>query len=215
MTWEDFWAPNLVQSLVFGSLTAIVGFSVRGLLAQRRQLRAILQAVGAPDPTEPPARLPFRLVDMKRYRKAVALGLGFMLTGVLTWASTAGVLEGLLAPFLMPQLRPLVGVLVGGIATMVAVIRATNEPAPGVRRAGTLEVPAPPVAGAMDGALESTEPAGTVLEAAVDATPPAPTATTAALEDEDRAWWSGVVASEPEAHTSRVELLPAPSRTYQ
>jgi hypothetical protein len=152
-------------------------------------------------------------VNLRRYRKAIAAGAGFLLTGLLTWASTDGVLEQLLQPVVPEPLRPLVGVLAGGIATTVAVIKSTNDPLPAPSEdAPTIDEPAPPVVPAREQGGGS-EPAGTAPTAAADATPPVDETTAAAAVpvSAPAPFWLGVAPGASTSPTAIVRLPDIPT----
>lgn len=134
-------------------------------------------------------------------RKAIAGGIGFVVTGLLEVAVYATDLEPWLERVIPHPLVPGVPIILGGIATVGAIYRAANAPVSGP--AATVE-PSP-------AASQLAAPPAALEQAAPVASPPAaPVATGAAGP-----FWAGVEAGEPAAATSLVQLLPAPSRSYQ
>lgn len=121
-------------------------------------------------------------MNLREYRKAIALVGGTVLTGLLTWAETAD-LEPVIGPLIPTEFRPLVGVFLGGIASLAAVILAKNEQPAG----DASSVPASPAAPV----VAQSASIGRFAE-------PVP-------------FWNGVVASGETAPTSVVQLQPVPT----
>lgn len=158
-------------------------------------------------------------MNLAEYRKAIALGVGLVLTGLLEYAatSTAQIEEALEAVVPAP-LVPLVPILVGGLVSLAAVIKAKNDQ-PVSPASPTIEPPAPPVPDPVSATEGLSEwPAGTAPTVAADATPPVDETTAAtAVEPVSTAgpFWVGVEPGAPQASTSLVELPPLPQRrTY-
>lgn len=216
MTWEGYWWPNIVQWVLGATVSALVVAYVRHLIHDQRDL--LLRILAGEPPLVVLAsavssrRRKVLPMQLDRYRKAIAAGVGVLLIGLLTWATTTPGLQQLLEPLLPAELRPLVGVVIGGLATVLAVVRATNAPAAGVRR-GSVTEPAPPVVPATEQGGGS-EPAGTASAAAAAAPPPVTTTTAAAADSAERGpFWAGVQPGAPTTSTSIVELHPVPKRS--
>lgn len=127
----NLWA-TVAQATVGTTVSVIVTMFWRRTYkreqARIEQLITGVEAVFGIAPNTPAQKEPF-MVTLAQYRKAVAAGLGVLLTGILTWLASDGVLATLLEPVVPDAFKPLIGVLAGGIATVVAVIRTTNQPA--------------------------------------------------------------------------------------
>jgi hypothetical protein len=140
-------------------------------------------------------------MNLATVRKAIAAGAGVILTGVLEWASSATDLEPFLERLVPAPLVPLVPIVLGGVVIVGGVWRAENAAAS--EPAATVEPS--PAASQLAPSPATPEPA------APSASPPAAPAATGAAGP----FWAGVQAGEPAAATSLVQLLPAPSRSYQ
>lgn len=128
---------NLWATAAQATVSAIVSFTVLQLYkrAARRERERVERLLAAVDAMFGFATSTITLKETKmdtlqQYRKAFAAGFGIILIGLLSWASTDGVLAALLEPIVPDTFKPLIGVLVGGIATVVAVIRTSNAPSP-------------------------------------------------------------------------------------
>jgi hypothetical protein len=222
VTWAGFWLPNLVQWVLGGAITALVGLYIRRAVRLREaEVQRLLESVEgllggsrAPSGRDTAAAVPYRRARAARaarprgagmrlsvIRKAIAGGVGFIVTGLLEVAVYATDLEPWLDRVVPHALVPLVPIVLGGVATVGAIYRASNAPLS--EPAATVE-PSP-------AAPELAAPPATLEQAAPVASPPAAAAATGAAEP----FWSGVPAGEPSAATSLVQLLPAPSRSYQ
>lgn len=251
MTWEGYWVPNLVQWFLGSLVSVLVGLYVRRLVRMNREqvervvdaVEGVLGGVRVPTtgaiatavPSARPARKE-RIVDIPRYRKAIGAGVGVLLIGVLTWASTSTELRVMLEAIVPAPFVPLVGVLLGGIATVVAVVKSTNAPAPSPYRRTELTdhygspdtlasepevtIPAPgptaePQPATLAGLLQVAGPGQ--ASAAAAAPPPEPTSTAAAdsASVDEPAYWAGIPRREPAAHTSIVQLADVPATDYR
>lgn len=129
----NLWA-TAAQAAVYSIVSISVGmYYKRTIKRDREKLDRIISGVEAVfGIAAQPETLTLKesIVDIvQQYRKAVAAGIGFVVTGALTWLAGDGVLATLLEPIVPDHLKPLVGVVAGGIATVVAVIKTTNRPA--------------------------------------------------------------------------------------
>jgi hypothetical protein len=131
----NFWA-TAANAAVYSTVSIIVGLFVRRSVKrtmerERARIERLLAGFDTVTAIATSTLLenPMTTIDLKRFRKAFAAGFGVLLIGLLTWASSDGVLAGLLEPVVPDAFKPLIGVLVGGIATVVAVIRTANAPA--------------------------------------------------------------------------------------
>jgi hypothetical protein len=123
--------PTVVNSAV-GTLVGLgVGWTAKRLYRRdKERVEALVDtveqlfgiAINLPDHQTKAATM-----NLRQYRKAIAAGFGVLLTGLLTWASTDGVLAQLIAPIVPAAERPLIGVLTGGLATVASVVLAKNE----------------------------------------------------------------------------------------
>jgi hypothetical protein len=227
VTWADLWR-TIATSAVGALVSAAVGLYARHIAKRRReQLLRIVDALdGAMNREELLRILGLRKehsMNLREYRKGIAVGAGSLLGGLLIYAESAD-LEPVLGPLVPHQYRPLVGWLIGAAVTVGAVIAARNDPKrPSLDEAPaadplatspaphTLDEPAPPAPLAVPTAAGDPGSAGTASAAAAAATPPATAATAAAAAP----YWAGIKRGEPQASTSLVELQPVPQRRYQ
>lgn len=129
-------------------------------------------------------------MSVSRVHKAIACGAGVILIGVLEVLESSTDLEVWLEQLVPAPLAPLVPVLIGGVLAIGGVYRATNAPEPSAD-SPTLRGPAGEVVTPSEAPNPLPSPAG--------ASSVAPAA-----------YWAGIVAREPVASTSIVELPPAP-----